>query len=137
MKLLLLLALGQVLGAAAPGGWCAAKIQALNYPALGLQARISGVVRLELHISANGSVSGTRILAGNQVLAQAAEQNVKGWKFMRCTLRETETAVPGDDVVFSYDFRLVGEAQSAPKTEFVYEHPNRVTVTSAALHWMP
>jgi TonB family protein len=134
---ILFLVLASILRGADSESWCPAKLQSLDYPTLALQARISGTVHLELRVASDGSVGTVRIITGNHILALAAQENAKGWKFMRCVLQGTDATRQDNDIQFVYDFKLVGETKSAPKTEFSYEHPNRVTITSAAPHWMP
>ena len=42
---------------------------------------IGGVVRLQVDISANGTVEATQLLGGNPILGQAAMVAVKQWKY--------------------------------------------------------
>jgi TonB family protein len=51
------------------------------YPDLARRMKITGVVRLELQLTASGSVRETKILGGNPVLVSAAQQAVKQTKF--------------------------------------------------------
>jgi TonB family protein len=138
MKLHLLLAsTALILQGASPESWCAAKLQSLDYPALALQARISGVVRLAAQIGRDGTVIETRIISGSEILGGAARENLRSWKFMRCSLSDSNRAREVDYIEIVYDFVLAGQTLSAPRTQFSYEHPGRVTVTSAAPHWVP
>jgi TonB family protein len=47
------------------------------YPDLARRMKISGVVRLQIQLTASGSVRDSKILGGNPVLASAAQQAVK------------------------------------------------------------
>jgi TonB family protein len=114
-------------------GWCATKLQSLDYPALALQARISGAVHLGAHITTDGSVRDTRIISGNRILGEAAENNLRKWRFMRCSSGSGKD----DDIEVSYNFELVGVTMSTPRTLFSYEHPYRVTISASAPHWTP
>jgi len=51
------------------------------YPELAKKMHIHGVVRIQAIVRPNGTVKSTRILGGNQVLAEAAEDAVGKWKF--------------------------------------------------------
>ncbi len=134
---ILLMVIACTLRGADPIGWCPAKLQSLDYPALGLQARISGVVRLRIHIASDGSVSEMQIITGNKILGRAAQDNLRTWSFMHCTLPDDGAASRRDDIEVAYEFKLVGETQSVPKSQFSYEYPYRITVTSTAPHWTP
>jgi TonB family protein len=52
-----------------------------SYPALAQKLRLSGKVRLELVVEPDGRVKTVRVLGGHPVLAEAATDAVKGWKF--------------------------------------------------------
>jgi TonB family protein len=51
------------------------------YPDLAKRMNLTGKVKLQLVISADGRVTSTKELGGNAVLVNAAEQAVKGWSF--------------------------------------------------------
>jgi TonB family protein len=51
------------------------------YPELAKRMHVSGVVKLEIMIRANGSVKSAKALGGNPVLIQAAIDAVLKWKF--------------------------------------------------------
>ena len=61
------------------------------YSEIARRAKLSGTVRLELTIEANGSVSDAKILGGNPLLAQSAVDAVKRWKYEAG--KETSTTV--------------------------------------------
>ena len=113
--------------------WIPTRIPALRYPALGLQARIEGKVHLQVSVGADGSVSGIKVISGQPVLAKAAQENMKLWKFGSTSNKSAE--VGGID--FTYVFKLEGTAVSTPMTDFLYEYPGHVTVTSQPQHWNP
>jgi TonB family protein len=52
-----------------------------DYPEFARRMKISGVVRLQLQLTASGSVRESKILGGNPVLASSAQQAVKQVKF--------------------------------------------------------
>ncbi|HET9783532.1 MAG TPA: energy transducer TonB [Terriglobales bacterium] len=51
------------------------------YPAFARQARIEGEVQLQAEISPAGAVTSLRLLNGNALLATAAEQAVRSWRY--------------------------------------------------------
>jgi|SRR5579872_3308290 TonB family protein len=51
------------------------------YPELAKRMHIHGVVRVEAIVRPNGAVKSTRILGGNPVLVDAAQQAITKWKF--------------------------------------------------------
>jgi TonB family protein len=51
------------------------------YPEIARRMSISGVVKLVVVVSPNGSVKSTKVLGGHPLLISAAEDAVKKWKF--------------------------------------------------------
>jgi TonB family protein len=51
------------------------------YPDLAKRMHITGVVKLEVVVRANGSVRTTKVVGGNPVLIQSATDAVRKWKF--------------------------------------------------------
>jgi len=52
-----------------------------EYPDLARQMNITGSVQLQVTVNAEGSVKAVRVLGGHPVLAQAAVQAVRSWKY--------------------------------------------------------
>ena len=52
-----------------------------EYPPLARQMRVSGEVRLDVYLNEDGSLEKVRIVSGNALLASAAQNAVKQWKF--------------------------------------------------------
>ena len=52
-----------------------------KYPALARQLKLSGKVRVEVTVSPDGHVKGTRIVGGNPILAQAALDAIGMWRY--------------------------------------------------------
>jgi TonB family protein len=52
-----------------------------TYPDLARRMNISGVVRLAVTVAPNGSVKNIKILGGHPLLASAAEEAVRKWRF--------------------------------------------------------
>ena len=63
------------------------------YPQTARQMHLSGVVKLDLLIGANGKVKKVEILGGNPVLAAAAAETVKGWTYEPAASDTNETVV--------------------------------------------
>jgi len=51
------------------------------YPEIAKRMRVSGVVRLEVTVDAEGRVLEVKPVSGNQMLSTAAQEAVKRWKF--------------------------------------------------------
>jgi len=52
-----------------------------DYPVVARQLSLQGKVKIETTISADGRVTSTKIVGGNPVLAAAAQDAVKKWRF--------------------------------------------------------
>jgi TonB family protein len=52
-----------------------------EYPEAAREQKIQGTVVLEVHIAADGDVQDVQVVSGQPVLAQAASEAVKQWKF--------------------------------------------------------
>ena len=60
------------------------------YPELAKKMHIHGVVKVEAVVRPNGSVKSTRVLGGNPVLVEAAQDAVGKWKFDATQSETTE-----------------------------------------------
>ena len=60
-----------------------------TYPELAKRMRVSGVVRVSATVAPNGSVTATKTVSGNHMLAGAAEDAVQKWKFVSGTEEST------------------------------------------------
>ncbi len=52
------------------------------YPELARRMHLGGVVRILVTVAADGSVTDVKTISGNKMLALAAEEAVKKWKFV-------------------------------------------------------
>lgn len=68
-----------------------------EYPELAKKNNIQGVTRLQVAISADGSVKDIKVLGGNPVLVQASVEAVKKWKY--------ETASAESTAVVKFEFK--------------------------------
>jgi TonB family protein len=66
-----------------------AKVQP-KYPALARQLKLSGKVRVEVIVSPDGRVKSTRILGGNPLLADAALDAIRMWRYETGAKETTE-----------------------------------------------
>jgi TonB family protein len=90
-----LMAIGSTWAAAqsAPAAGTERKIAtrvAPTYPELAKRMHIHGVVRIEAIVRPNGAVKTTRVLGGNPVLVDAAQEAVGKWKFEPTQAETTE-----------------------------------------------
>src|SRR5215469_15603859 len=60
------------------------------YPELAKKMHIHGAVRVEAIVRPNGTVKSTRVLGGNPVLVDAAQDAVSKWKFEPAQAETTE-----------------------------------------------
>ena len=51
------------------------------YPEIAKRMKISGEVKLEVTVDADGKVKDAKTVSGNHVLGEAAEEAVRKWKF--------------------------------------------------------
>jgi TonB family protein len=52
-----------------------------QYPEIARKLGISGLVRIDLVVAANGNVKETKVIGGHPILVNAAVDAVKKWKF--------------------------------------------------------
>ena len=52
-----------------------------EYPPLAKQMRVTGEVRLDVYLNEDGSLDKIHVVSGNALLAGAAQNAVKNWKF--------------------------------------------------------
>jgi TonB family protein len=60
------------------------------YPEVAKRLRVSGSVKLEVTIDADGKVKDVKTLSGNRMLSTAAEEAVYKWKFVPGSADSTE-----------------------------------------------
>lgn len=61
-----------------------------SYPEVARRMQISGTVRLEVQIQPNGAVENAKVIGGHPILAQAAQDAVKKWKWASAPQATTE-----------------------------------------------
>jgi protein TonB len=52
-----------------------------RYPTQALQMRIQGAVQMQATITKNGDIANLKVLSGDAVLAHAAQEAVRQWKY--------------------------------------------------------
>jgi TonB family protein len=60
-----------------------------SYPELAKRMHVSGVVRIAATVAPDGSVTATKTVSGNHMLAGAAEDAVHKWKFVAASDQST------------------------------------------------
>ena len=96
-------------------------LQSLTYPPRARGARIHGDVEATIHIGSDGSVSIPTRPSGHPMFVEAAEENLKTWKFQPCESRE---------MVITYHFKLRESPSGSDQTQCLFDLPDSVTVTS-------
>jgi TonB family protein len=61
------------------------------YPELARRMKITGVVKILVTVSPNGSVKDARVVGGHPVLANAALEAVKKWRFQAGPVESAQT----------------------------------------------
>ena len=61
-----------------------------TYPEMARKLNLNGAVKLEVVVSPNGSVKSIHVLGGNPLLAQSAQEAVRGWKWEKSDHETTE-----------------------------------------------
>ena len=61
------------------------------YPAIAAKMRIEGSVKVDATIDADGTVSDVKVVSGHQLLAGAAVEAVKKWKYEPAEAKSTQT----------------------------------------------
>lgn len=62
-----------------------------KYPDLARRMKISGVVKIEVTVAANGTVKDCRVVGGHPVLANAVIEALQKWRFEAGPKETTET----------------------------------------------
>ena len=60
------------------------------YPAIARSMNLSGTVKLEAYVLANGSVKAVQVKGGNPLLVQSAQRAVQDWKWEKTDHESTE-----------------------------------------------
>jgi TonB family protein len=90
------------------------------YPPLARQARIQGTIILKVHITKSGDVANIQLVSGHPMLAPAAIEAVKQWKYDPYLLNGDPVEVETNVAV---NFKLAGTAPAAGGTGDISEGP--------------
>jgi len=95
LSIALIVGFGSLAGAQSAGADTASGRKVLTrvqppYPELAKKMHLHGTVRVEAVVRSNGTVKSTRVLGGNPVLGEAAEDAVAKWKFDPAPSETTE-----------------------------------------------
>ena len=112
--------------------WTPARIVAItDYAHLAALAQISGNVDVECTIDGNGSVVRAEALSGHPLLKEQARQNALLWKFKKSGAGES------NKVTLKYQYRLKGDTEPGPHTEFAVDLPNTIEIVAPVAQFMP
>jgi TonB family protein len=102
----------------------ATHVESIAYPDFARAAQLQGTVDVEITISGDGGVSSANAISGHPVLKQAAEKNLRTWRFGSSSADNTALTV-------RYEFRLeLPKIYYRPESRNIFELPTRVTVIS-------
>jgi TonB family protein len=102
----------------------ATHVESIGYPDIARGAQIQGSVDMEIIISSDGGVSSANAVSGHPILKEAAEKNVKKWKF-------DPNSAGNRPLTIKYEFRLeLPKTYYRPESQNIFELPTRVIVIS-------
>jgi TonB family protein len=102
----------------------ATHVESLAYPDFARAAQLQGTVDVEIIIRGDGAVSSANAISGHPALKQAAEKNIRTWRFGSSPADSTPLTV-------RYEFRLeLPKIYYRPESRNVFELPSTVTVIS-------
>lgn len=102
----------------------AAHVESLAYPDVARAAQIQGTVDVEIEIDSQGKVLSASSISGHPALKQAAEKNIRTWKFDASSAESSRLTV-------RYEFRLeLPRTYYRPESRNLFDLPIRVTVIS-------
>jgi TonB family protein len=102
----------------------ATRVESIAYPDIARATQIQGTVEVEIIIDSDGGVSSANAISGHPLLKQAAEKNIKTWRFDSSPSGKRALTV-------TYEFRLeLPKIYYRPQSRSIFELPKRVTVMS-------
>lgn len=102
----------------------ATRVEAIAYPRLALFARLPGQIAVQIEINNEGIPIKLKPISGHELLLKAALPILEKWRFHEGCKKPLGT------IEIVGHFRFSSETSNSPKETFVFEHPNRFTVTS-------
>ena len=107
--------------------WTPKRIFGMDYPVLAARARVEGQMEITCTIKPDGSVESavpSWPARPHPLLVKFAEENAKRWLFKK------NTSSTANRITLSYTFRMESKGSYRPRSEFIFEYPNHVIVTS-------
>lgn len=102
----------------------ASHAESLAYPDFARAAQIEGTVKVEIEIDHQGKVSSASAISGHPALKQAAEKNIRLWKFDLSSSDDRRLTVV-------YQFRLeLPKTYYRPESRNLFDLPTLVTIIS-------
>lgn len=102
------------------------RLESFAYPLLASQARIEGDVELLVTVGADGAVTDAKATKGHQLLAKAAMEAIRRWRFAeRCPENGRAT---GGQFVLKVRFSFEGDPRQRPRSKLRYIYPDLVEV---------
>jgi len=106
------------------------RIVGMEYPPIGISARIQGSFRIKCNLSPEGKVLSSEIMDTvsrpvRDILGKAAQENISEWVFPSTNLGQERS------VVITYKFGLEVKHEPSKESRFVYQSsPSEVNVTA-------
>jgi hypothetical protein len=104
--------------------WIPKRVVGMDYPELASRARIEGKVEVVCMINSDGSVALT-MESGNPILSEPARTNASKWLFTG----KSQSDLLGK-AILNYEFKLKGKPSRRPESQFVFEYPDKIEITS-------
>src|SRR5258706_9737316 len=102
----------------------ATRVESIAYPDFARAAQIQGVVDVQIVIGSDGGISSANAVSGHPALKEAAEKNIKRWRF-------DSSLTSNRPMTVAYEFRLeLPKIYYRRESRNVFELPTRVTVIS-------
>jgi TonB family protein len=102
----------------------ATRVESIAYPDFARAAQIQGAVDVEIVIGSDGGISSASAISGHPALKEAAEKNIKRWRFDSSSTSNRPLSV-------RYEFRLeLPKIYYRSESRNIFELPTRVTVIS-------
>src|SRR5882762_10379314 len=127
MKILTAILLGSL--ALCAQDWIPKRIVGITvYPLEAKRQRIMGKVEIRCFVTQDGSVSKTEVVSGHPMLIEQSRQNASQWSFER---NPQAKGITSDEATLVYQYVLEStNRRPSHDVQFVFEAPNRITVTS-------
>jgi TonB family protein len=102
----------------------ATRVESIAYPDVARDAQIQGTANVEIIIGSDGGVPSANATSGHLLLKQAAEKNIKNWRF-------DSSSVASRKLTVTYEFILeLPKTNYRPDSRNIFELPTRVTIIS-------